>query len=451
MPNIFETDQNSLYHFGIRGQKWGVRRFETESGHLTPAGKARYDDYEYAKSETKKAKEKFKAANAKANSTFSQKDLIAANKAKGMLDLRKKQESDAKAKFKMNQRAEAGKKVGKHEQKLIEKFKEKGMSQEEAEVAAYKRAKLEKALAIGATVTVAAAAAYGAKKYHDYVSDEVLQVGKTSMKRIEADNSTSLHDTFYAARGKDVSKYEGLYGGALKGNGQKVYQKSIDLKENIKIASDKNAKDTMAEVFKNTSGQNKAQVVMSMEKRIKLMEPGSKGRQAMEKGLADIKAGKYDSKSAYDAFNIHMSSNHLFGSGDGKGDRIMDEYKQALKNKGYSGIKDRNDAKYSGYNAKSARIIFDTSKVKVGDVRQVSDAEITRKFSKEMGKVMMRDVGKQYGAMGVAALGLAAAGKAYSTSSRNKENNKAIADYKKEHPNTKLSNDEILENYYGDK
>jgi ABC-type glycerol-3-phosphate transport system substrate-binding protein len=53
--------------------------------------------------------------------------------------------------------------------------------------------------------------------------------------------------------------------------------------------------------------------------------------------------------------------------------------------------------------------------------------------------------------MGVAALGLAAAGKAYSTSSRNKENNKAIADYKKEHPNTKLSNDEILENYYGDK
>jgi hypothetical protein len=40
---------------------------------------------------------------------------------------------------------------------------------------------------------------------------------------------------------------------------------------------------------------------------------------------------------------------------------------------------------------------------------------------------------------------------AYNRATRNKENNKAIAEYKKEHPNTKLSNDEILENYYGDK
>ena len=35
---------DSLMHFGIKGQKWGVRRFEDSSGHLTPAGKRRYDD-----------------------------------------------------------------------------------------------------------------------------------------------------------------------------------------------------------------------------------------------------------------------------------------------------------------------------------------------------------------------------------------------------------------------
>ena len=31
-----------LSHYGIRGMKWGVRRFETENGKLTSAGKARY-------------------------------------------------------------------------------------------------------------------------------------------------------------------------------------------------------------------------------------------------------------------------------------------------------------------------------------------------------------------------------------------------------------------------
>ena len=36
-----------LAHHGILGMHWGVRRFEDKSGHLTPAGKKRYDKYEY--------------------------------------------------------------------------------------------------------------------------------------------------------------------------------------------------------------------------------------------------------------------------------------------------------------------------------------------------------------------------------------------------------------------
>lgn len=33
---------NELYHFGIKGQKWGVRRFQNPDGSLTAAGKERY-------------------------------------------------------------------------------------------------------------------------------------------------------------------------------------------------------------------------------------------------------------------------------------------------------------------------------------------------------------------------------------------------------------------------
>lgn len=34
----------TLMHFGIKGMKWGVRRFQNEDGSLTPAGKERYDE-----------------------------------------------------------------------------------------------------------------------------------------------------------------------------------------------------------------------------------------------------------------------------------------------------------------------------------------------------------------------------------------------------------------------
>ena len=38
---------DELKHFGVKGMKWGIRRYEDKSGHLTPAGKKKYDDYEY--------------------------------------------------------------------------------------------------------------------------------------------------------------------------------------------------------------------------------------------------------------------------------------------------------------------------------------------------------------------------------------------------------------------
>lgn len=34
-------DNHELYHYGIKGQRWGIRRFQKKNGSLTPAGKKR--------------------------------------------------------------------------------------------------------------------------------------------------------------------------------------------------------------------------------------------------------------------------------------------------------------------------------------------------------------------------------------------------------------------------
>ena len=45
-----------LFHHGIKGQKWGVRRYQNKDGSLTSAGKKRYeiqsgDQYDIIKKE----------------------------------------------------------------------------------------------------------------------------------------------------------------------------------------------------------------------------------------------------------------------------------------------------------------------------------------------------------------------------------------------------------------
>ena len=34
---------SEIQHHGIKGQKWGVRRFQNKDGSLTPAGRIRYE------------------------------------------------------------------------------------------------------------------------------------------------------------------------------------------------------------------------------------------------------------------------------------------------------------------------------------------------------------------------------------------------------------------------
>ena len=53
-------ENNVLMHHGVRGMKWGVRRFQNKDGTLTAAGKKRYEKEMAKLKEEEKAKEEEK-------------------------------------------------------------------------------------------------------------------------------------------------------------------------------------------------------------------------------------------------------------------------------------------------------------------------------------------------------------------------------------------------------
>lgn len=60
------TSDGQLYHWGIKGMKWGVRRYQNADGSLTKAGKSRYDEkMSSIKAKTEKVRAKQEAKQAK--------------------------------------------------------------------------------------------------------------------------------------------------------------------------------------------------------------------------------------------------------------------------------------------------------------------------------------------------------------------------------------------------
>lgn len=68
-------ERSELKHWGIKGMKWGVRRYQNKDGSLTPAGKKRYSDGSISSSSTSKSSQTSQQPKKKTVSEMSDQEL----------------------------------------------------------------------------------------------------------------------------------------------------------------------------------------------------------------------------------------------------------------------------------------------------------------------------------------------------------------------------------------
>ena len=381
--------QNELCHHGIKGMKWGVRRFQNEDGSLTSAGKKRYGD------ESTGSDKKTSSNN---GSKTPRKGLIARRK-----------------------------------DSLTQKYIAKGYSQTAAKTMAEQRMRTEAVLAVVGTVAVTAVAIKVAQRIgQDYV-DQTFKSGKV-IQNIGANPNANFKDTpFFAAVNKsDKKAYGMMYPNekrrmaknfaaqrGLKYEG--IYKNEIKLNSDVKRASVANARKIFYEKMDNDP-QFKKEVLDTLKK------TNYSDSKAVNEYLQN---GKH-ARKLYDRFNQALATPQFQAAG------IHKQYYDEMKKHGYNAILDINDTRYSGYKkiSKNPTIFFGDDKWEKISSKKLSDTEIDTNVAKYAYGLIAKQGAKKVAEIA----GVAVGAKAISDQA-------AVADYLKKHPRTKLSRKEILERY----
>lgn len=365
----------TLYHHGIKGQKWGVRRFQKKDGSLTSAGNKRYRDDDSTDRPQKETRY----------------------------------------------------------DKLYSKYKTLGYKDDEARQTAKGKIASERALMVVGGVAVAAAVGYGVYRYRDVTKDRVIapnQVMQTVHKGDISDRIQPGNPFFASYTKKDNTIYASKVFSHF-GKDSSVTQ--FYTKDGIKAASEKTGRQIFDELVKTNPE------VAEYSKRM----------------------GKFgEGRKAYERFNYSLvlrndsETAKKMGLADLDHDKVHNIFYNELKKRGYGAVIDVNDSRKEGFTFNPV-IVFDNQVKHVIGTTKATDTQLHgtqalkgMKYAQQ--RMTLTKPARLLANPAVMATGYAYLYSAGATAKNNRELNKQVEfveQYKKEHPDTKLSNARIAAMY----
>lgn len=402
------TYDEYLLHFGVKGMKWGVRKDRKVSVNVANA-----------KAIVEARKKDLKSVD--------RRDEKAVKSATRELRYAKEDLSSVRILEKLNSKPKS-----KQQLEMEERYKQKGLNDDEAAVAAYKNIRTKKLITAAAATTLTLASAYAGYKTSNEFMDKTIKAG-SSLQHISADGTVGVRDAFYSSKNKlDKIKYKGIFGSFLDLEKGGAYSKNIKVLSDIKQVSPNNAKKILQDLIKNEPEFAKG-LTKYMDPDNVYSKLGPDLSRKAKRSIDKLKKGIVD-KNIYEVFNVALVDHSP------EMQSLTDKFFKKLSSKGYNAIKDVNDIKYSGYNALNPIITFNSKgKVDVVDVKKLAAEEINKNALVGYGAAIGSELVKK-GAIAVAAL---TANDALTNHVRRKKMDKAVYEYRQKHPNTDLTNTQI--------
>lgn len=309
-----------LCHHGVKGMKWGVRRYQYTDGTLTPAGRKRY------------------RTNSRTTNKYDRMASMMSMEVKTLVNTTRTQITG-------KQYVDGYLKEGTAFSRIQTSNE---FNKDFAFYATYKKADVEKYMGLfGKNLTSRAAAE-----------------AKRAEKQASASGSES--DLLTAKQLREKS------------DNLKVYQVKLENTKKLKIPSDENAGDITAKLLSDADFKKNLESSIQYSKE-NMRRPSQQilfkqAQNALNKDPSKMIPS--EKVAVYKALNLSLTyhnPDHI---------AVQDKFYGELKKKGYNAVLDYNDKQYSSYHAKRPMIVFDTDPIKLQSIAEANPKLVDSYYKK---------------------------------------------------------------------